>query len=49
MANAGDPESLALRSRSELILQDYVWGYFATGESVESMLGLFEQSLGQLD
>ena len=49
MANASDPESLALRSRSELILQDYVWGYFATGESVEIMLGLFEQSVGQLD
>ncbi len=49
MADAGDPEAFALRSRSELILLDYVWGYFATGESVEGMLGVFEQSLGQLD
>ena len=49
MADTGDPELLALRSRSELILQEYVWGYFATGESVGSMLDLFEQTLEQLD
>jgi len=48
MAIASDPELLALTSRCELILKDYVWGYFATGDSVEPMSGLFEQAVAQL-
>lgn len=48
MANTGDPDLIALHTRSGLIHEGFAWGYFATGDSVQAMVDLFEQSVAQL-
>jgi len=48
MANTADQEFLALITRASLILTDYSWGFYATGDSVEPMANLLEQTVGQL-
>jgi hypothetical protein len=48
MAAGGDMEELALQMRSALINEGFTWGMYATGESVDAIMGMFLQAADEL-
>ena len=42
------PEALLLGAKCSLVLTDYGYGLFATGDAAEAMMGLFEQTAKEL-
>lgn len=44
---SGEPELLELNTRAEFVNTDYSWGYYATGDAVSAMTGLFEEEIAK--
>jgi hypothetical protein len=43
-----DMEDMALRMKSALINEDFTWGMYATGATVDAMMGMFYQAAEEL-
>ena len=48
MAGGSDMEDMALQMKSALINEDFTWGMYATGATVDAMMGLFYQAAEEL-
>jgi hypothetical protein len=43
-----DPESLTGNVKGSLLNQDFEWGYYATGDTVDLLAGVYEQEVAAL-
>lgn len=41
----GDPESLTANVKGSLLNQSFEWGYYATGDTVDLLMGVYEQEV----
>jgi hypothetical protein len=48
MATTGDMEEMALRMKSAVINEDFTWGMYATGATVDAIMGMFLQAADEL-
>lgn len=49
MAFTTAPETMAANMRASVISEGFQWGHYATGEAVEAMMGLYGQTVEQLN
>jgi hypothetical protein len=49
MAFTSAPETMAANMKAALINEGFQWGLYATGDAVEAMMGLFGQTVEQLN
>jgi hypothetical protein len=45
----GDPESLTANVKGSLLNEEFEWGYYATGDTVDLLMGVYEQEVTALD
>jgi hypothetical protein len=43
-----DPESLTANVKGSLLNQGFEWGYYATGDTVDLLMGVYEQEVAAL-
>ena len=48
MALSGDMEQMALRMKSAVINEDFTWGMYSTGTTVDAIMGMFLQATDEL-
>lgn len=44
----GDPELLTANIKGSLLNEDFEWGYYATGDTVDLLMGVYEQEVAAL-